>query len=146
MHLVLDDYFPSKNWNALVAIQFDQAKNRKRRFLSDTIFLFQPKSQRALIEEAEHVDEDLESSRIAKEKFGFQRIISNNACREHCGVTDSLFEFKSLHNFETHSVWDDWKKKLDGVFSSALYEPKLAVYEPVDIAQIKPNLKKFAGV
>jgi hypothetical protein len=60
--------------------------------------LFQPKSQRALIEEAEHVDEELESSRIAKEKFGFQRIISNNACREHCGVTDSLFEFKTPDN------------------------------------------------
>lgn len=59
---------------------------------------------------------------------------------------DALFEFKSLHNFKRYSVWDDWKKKLDGVFSAALYEPKLAVYEPVDIAEAKPNLKNYAGL
>jgi hypothetical protein len=58
---------------------------------------------------------------------------------------DALFEFKSLHNFEKYSIWDHWKKKLNGVFSAALYEPQLAVYEPVEIAQIKSKQRNHAG-
>ncbi|GAX22663.1 hypothetical protein FisN_17Lh158 [Fistulifera solaris] len=57
---------------------------------------------------------------------------------------DALFEFKSLHNFEKYSIWEHWEKKLDGVFSAALYEPQLAVYEPVEIAQIKSNQRNHA--
>lgn len=59
---------------------------------------------------------------------------------------DALFEFKSLHKYDRYSVWDDWKQQLAGVFSSALYEPKLAVYAPVDIAEVKPNIKKHFGL
>lgn len=58
---------------------------------------------------------------------------------------DALFEFRSLQNFERYSVWKNWEKKLDGVFSAAMYEPKLAVYEPVEIAKVQSNRKSHAG-
>jgi hypothetical protein len=63
-------------------------------FRSTIALLKQSKSQRKLVEEAERVDEELETSAVAK-RFGFQRLIGNQACREHCGSTDHLLLFKT---------------------------------------------------
>lgn len=73
-----------------------------RKFLPVSVwfswFLFlKPKSQRGMVEEADHVDEELETSATAK-RFGFQRLISNQACREACGATDHLLLFKTPDN------------------------------------------------
>ena len=51
-----------------------------------------PKNMHAIVEEADHVDEDLETSATIR-RFGFEKTLSNHACREHCGATDDIHVF-----------------------------------------------------
>jgi len=50
--------------------------------------------------------------------------------------TDVFFEYKMRHDYERHSVWDNWKDVVRGTFSTEKYEPLITVYDSIDIAKV----------
>ena len=53
-------------------------------------------------------------------------------------ATDVTFEYKMNKDFSEYNLYEDtgsrsWKNVLKGVFSSTAYQPKLTVYDTVDI-------------
>ena len=50
--------------------------------------------------------------------------------------TEVLFHYEVNRGYEKHSIYDDWKKELRGVFSTAKYEPMISAYEPRELASV----------
>jgi hypothetical protein len=52
--------------------------------------------------------------------------------------TDVYFEHKVVEGYKKHSIYDNWKEELNGIFSVQVYEPMITVFEPLDIAKVTP--------
>mmetsp|Transcript_32859 Transcript_32859/g.60584 ORF Transcript_32859/g.60584 Transcript_32859/m.60584 type:complete len:570 (-) Transcript_32859:51-1760(-) len=70
------------------------------------------------------------------EFFGGSQCVKRTAV---ISATDVTFEYKLNKAFKDYDLYPasghrSWKKMLSGVFSSTAYQPKLTVYDPVDIA------------
>ena len=62
-------------------------------------------------------------------------ILSTSSALE---ATDVTFNYEMNHDFRDHNLYPErghghWKDALRGVFSTALYPPRLTVYDPVPI-------------
>jgi hypothetical protein len=66
---------------------------------------------------------------------GGSEVIQRNAL---ISPTEVVFEYSVNDRYLKHDIYDDdgWRKALEGVFSNAVYEPKMTVYEPTDIAKV----------
>lgn len=57
-----------------------------------------------------------------------------------CPATDVTFGYEMNMGFKEYDLYADeehvnWKKMLKGVFSRTAYQPKLTVYDPVNITR-----------
>ena len=54
--------------------------------------------------------------------------------------TDVFFEYKLNTAYKKHHIYEndhEWMKALNKTFSTMMYEPKITVYEPVDISKVE---------
>lgn len=71
----------------------------------------------------------------AYEFFGGSQCVSRTAV---ISATDVTFEYDHIMNFTEYEVFPNgnWKEAIEGIFSKEFYEPRLTVYDPVDIALV----------
>jgi hypothetical protein len=53
--------------------------------------------------------------------------------------TEVVFEYDASLTYKKHDLYKDgrlWKDEFEGVFSNQFYEPKITVYEPMDVAKV----------
>ena len=69
------------------------------------------------------------------EFFGGSQCVSRTAV---ISATDVTFEYDHIMNFTEYEVFPNgnWKEAIEGIFSKEFYEPRLTVYDPVDIALV----------
>ncbi len=66
------------------------------------------------------------------EFFGGSQCIQRTAIIE---ATDVTFEYEMNTNFKDYNLYsgNKWKDAIKGVFSATAYQPRLTVYDPVNI-------------
>ena len=69
------------------------------------------------------------------EFFGGSQCVKRTAV---ISATDVVFDYEHNMDFTDYSVYSggNWKDVIEGIFSKEFYEPKLTVYDPVDIALV----------
>jgi hypothetical protein len=69
------------------------------------------------------------------EFFGGSQCVKRSAV---ISATDVTFEYEHNMNFTDVNIYPDgkWKDVIDGIFSKEFYEPRLTVYDPVDITLV----------
>lgn len=70
------------------------------------------------------------------EFFGGSQCIKRSAV---ISATDVTFEYEHNMNFTDINIYPDdkWKDMIAGIFSKEFYQPRLTVYDPVDITLIE---------
>ena len=70
------------------------------------------------------------------EFFGGSQCVKRTAV---ISATDVVFDYEHNMDFTDYPVYSgrSWKDVIDGIFSKEFYEPKLTVYDPVDIALVE---------
>jgi hypothetical protein len=72
------------------------------------------------------------------EFFGGSQCIKRTAV---ISATDVTFKYEHNLNFTDYNIYSDgkWKDAIEGIFSKEFYEPRLTVYDPVDIALVEQS-------